>query len=316
MTVVDGSDVPLSSLRPRQKVGDGGQGEVSALEGQPGVLYKSYREPHRVAGDALSGLVSVRLALAPVERDRLDASAAWPLCRVVDAGRVTGFLMNEAPASMRWSAGDGTTRLTELAYLIHGAKAAWRGVLQPTPAERYALVVAFVELVDRLHATGLVLGDLSQANVLWTVRPAPAVYLLDCDGIRLSGSAPVLAQADTPDWNDPLAPAGTVTVDSDRYKSALAIGRMLTQRAYVSPGPDLTPLPGVLDDDRKLAAVRALFAQAAGAHGSRPGLGQWRAALAGRQQIKLTAAKPRPRPELDPSAIEGPRTRSVIRLHD
>ncbi|MFF3017788.1 hypothetical protein [Streptomyces sp. NPDC057939] len=316
MTVADGADVPLSSLRPLKKIGDGGQGEVSTLEGQPGVLYKSYREPHRVAGDALAGLVSVRLALAPAERDRLDASAAWPLCRVVDAGRVTGFLMNEAPASMRWPARDGTMRLTELQYLIREVKQHWQQLLQPTPTERYALVVAFVELVDRLHATGLVIGDLSQANVLWTVRPAPAVHLLDCDGIRLSGSAPVLAQADTPDWNDPLAPAGTVTVDSDRYKAALAIGRMLARNAYLSPGEALNPLPGVLDDDRKIVAVRALFAQAAGAHGTRPGLGQWRAALAGRQQIKLAAAKPRPRPELDPSVIEGPRTRTVIRLRD
>ncbi|MET9609098.1 hypothetical protein ABZZ17_29240 [Streptomyces sp. NPDC006512] len=316
MTVADGADVPLSSLRPLRKVGDGGQGEVSTLEGLPGLLYKSYREPHRVAGDALSRLVSVRLALTPTERFRLDASAAWPLCRVVDAGRVTGFLMHEAPASMRWSAGDGTERLTELAFLLRPAKPAWQGVLQPTPAERYALVSALVELVDGLHAAGLVVGDVSQANVLWTVRPEPAVYLLDCDGIRLSGSAPVLAQADTPDWNDPLAPAGTVTVDSDRYKAALALGRILAQDPYVAPGRPLTPLPGVLDDDRKDAAVRALFAQAAGAYGTRPGLGQWRVALAGRQQIKLTAAKPRTRPELDPSALEGPRTRGSIRLRD
>ncbi|MCX5377982.1 hypothetical protein [Streptomyces sp. NBC_00091] len=315
MTVVDGADVPLSALRPLKKIGDGGQGEVSTLDGQPHVLYKSYREPHLVNGDALSGLVSVRLALGPAERDQLDASAAWPLCRVVDEGRVTGFLMNEAPASMSWSTADGSTRLTEMAFLLRPAKAAWQGVIQPTPAERYGLLVALAELVDRLHATGLVVGDLSQANVLWTVRPAPAVHLLDCDGIRLSGSAPVLAQADTPDWNDPLAPPGTVTVDSDRYKAALAIGRILAQDAYVAPGRPLVPLPGVLDDRRE-AAVRALYDAAAGAYGTRPGLGQWRVALAGRAQVRLTAGQPRPRPALDPSKFEGPRSRGTIRLRD
>lgn len=315
MTAADGADVPLSSLRLKNKIGDGGQGEVSTLDGQPGVLYKSYREPHRVAGDALTGLVTVRLALASADRDRLDASAAWPLCRVVDGGRVTGFLMYDAPATMRWTSADGSKRLTELAFLLRPAKAAWKGVVQPTPAERYALLVALVELVDRLHGTGLVLGDLSQANVLWTVRPAPAVYLLDCDGIRLSGSAPVLAQADTLDWKDPLAPAGVVTVDSDRYKAALAIGRILAQDAYVAPGRPLALLPGVLDD-RKEAAVRGLYEKAAGEFGTRPGLGQWRVALAGRGQIKLTAAQPRPRPALDPSKFDGPKARGSIRLRD
>ncbi|MER5775885.1 hypothetical protein ABT144_16645 [Streptomyces sp. NPDC002039] len=315
MSVIDGADVALSSLDPLDKVGDGGQGEVRTLAGWPGLLYKSYREPHRVAGESLAALVSVRFGLRADERDRLDASTAWPLCRVVDAGRVTGFLMNEAPASMRWATGDGSTKLTELAFLLRPGKAAWQGVVQPSPAERLALMVALVELVDRLHATGLVFGDLSEANVLWTVRPAPAVHLIDCDGARLVGAEPVLAQADTPDWSDPLAPPGAATVDSDRYKVALAVGRILAQDAYATPGRPLDPLPGVLDERRE-DAVRGLYEKAAGGHGTRPDLGQWRIALAGRRQIALEAGRPRERPVLDPRKFDGPRRRGSIRLRD
>ncbi|MER6998641.1 hypothetical protein [Streptomyces sp. NPDC000410] len=315
MSADDGIDTPLATLRLLDRVGDGGQGEVHVLDGHPGVLYKAYRPTLHPDGDALAALVGVRRGLDPADRDWLDERAAWPLCRVTDGDRVTGFLMHRAPESMAWRASGGDTKLTELAYLLRPAKAAWQAVVQPSPAERYALAVAVVELIDRLHAMGLVLGDLSQANVLWTVRPGPAVYLLDCDGARQAGRAPVLAQADTIDWNDPQAPPGVVTVDSDRYKAALAVGRILAQDAYTAPGKPLTPVPGVLDDRRE-AAVRRLFDRAGGSFGSRPGLGEWRTALAGRDVIKLAAARPAPRPDVDPSKFDGARERGTISLRE
>ncbi|WP_369247067.1 hypothetical protein [Streptomyces sp. R41] len=176
-------------------------------------------------------------------------------------------------------------------------------------------MVAVVELFQWLHALGLVVGDVSQANVLWAVRPGPAPYLLDCDGVRLVGRPPVLEQADTPDWHDPLAAPGAVTVDSDRYKVALVVGRVLSQDAYVAPGKPLRPLPGVLDDRREIA-VTALWEQAAGPRGGRPHLGQWRTALAGRDTIKLIAAEPEPKPAVDRTKFDGPRSRGRISLRD
>lgn len=314
--VDNGHDIPLGDLRLRDRVGDGGQGEVHDLDGRPDVLYKAYRPALRPGGDALAALVGIRRALDPAERDWLDRRAAWPLCRVTDpatGGRITGFLMHRAPDTMTWRAANGDTKLTELAYLLRPAKPAWQAVVQPTPGQRHALAVALVELLDRLHALGLVLGDLSQANVLWTVRPEPAVYLLDCDGARLAGREPVLAQAETVDWNDPKAPPGAVTADSDRYKTALAVGRILAQDPYTAPGRSFTPLPGVLDD-RQDAAVRRLLDRAAGDFGTRPGTGEWRTALAGRETIRLIAARPAPRPAIDPSKFDGARRRGTIDL--
>ncbi|MFD7548247.1 hypothetical protein ACFV0R_09380 [Streptomyces sp. NPDC059578] len=315
MSVDDGADVPLGALAVRDRIGDGGQGEVFTLADLPAVLYKSYRDPRQVDGEALAQLVGVRRVLDPVHRGRLDTEAAWPLCRVVSAGRVTGFLMRRAPETMTWTTGTGDTKLTELAFLLRPPKAAWQTVAQPSPAERYALAVALVEALHRLHTMGLVLGDLSAANVLWTLRPAPAVYLLDCDGARLVGRAPVLAQADTIDWGDPRAKPGAVTVDSDRYKAALAVSRILARDAYAAPGAPFTPLPGVLDERRE-HAVRRLLDQAAGPYGARPDLGQWRVALAGREVIKLTASAPAPRPPVDRSKFDGPRQRGTINLRD
>ncbi|WP_326629779.1 hypothetical protein OG808_26530 [Streptomyces sp. NBC_01761] len=315
MSVHDGVDVPYGSLKLLSKIGDGGQGEVHAIGGPGKLLYKSYREPHKVDGAALADLVSLRQELDPADRDRLDREMAWPLCRVTDGSRVTGFLMHRAPAVMTWTTSKGDSKLVELSYLLRRPKAAWQSVRQPSPVDRYTLAVVLVELFRWLHAAGLVIGDLSQANVLWTVDPAPAAYLLDCDGVRLVGRRPVLDQADTPDWHDPLAPPGTMSVDSDRYKAALVIGRVLAQNAYASPGKPLNLVPGVLDERRE-TAVRQLWQQAAGACGTRPDLGQWRTALAGRDTIKLIAARPAPRPAVDRSKFDGYRQRGTISLRD
>ncbi|MHA4816586.1 hypothetical protein ACXZ65_19750 [Streptomyces aculeolatus] len=313
MTADDGTDVPLSSLSFGGKMGDGGQGEVHALRDVPGLLYKSYRAPHEVDGQALAALVAVHRTLPPEERAYLDARAAWPLCRVVDGGRAVGFLMYRAPAAMTWQTPNGATKLTELQFLLREPKASWQSIAQPAPGQRRELALALVELLERLHRWGLVLGDVSQANILWTVRPAPAVHLLDCDGFRVAGRSPVLAQADTPDWGDPLAPVGSATVDSDRYKAALATGRILAQDAYTAPGRQLDVVPGELDD-RQEAAVRARYTQAAGAYGTRPTLAEWRTALVGRDVIRLTAAEPAPRPPVNRAVLDSARDRGTIPL--
>ncbi|KPC89995.1 hypothetical protein ADL27_38125, partial [Streptomyces sp. NRRL F-6602] len=134
MTVHDGEDLALHQVKRFARVGDGGQGEVFEAGGPGRLLYKEYREPPKVRGDALTHLVRVRQEMAPAERDRLDRQAAWPLCRVTDGGRVTGFLMHRAPEAMTWTTSKGDGKLIELSYLLREAKAAWSAVPQPVPA--------------------------------------------------------------------------------------------------------------------------------------------------------------------------------------
>lgn len=316
MTFHDGTDLPYEALKLLGKIGDGGQGEVFAVGGPGDLLYKSYREPHKVNGSALRDLVELRHGVTEADRERFDAETAWPLCRVTRSGQVTGFLMRRAPATMTWRTAKGDRKLTELSYLLRRPKAAWQAVGTPAQAERLALAAALAELFERLHLLGLVVGDLSQANVLWTLDPAPAVFLLDCDGARMAGRPPVLDQADTPDWHDPKATPGVVTVDSDRYKAALMIGRVLAEDAYAVPGRPLAVVPDVLDERRE-AAVARLWDQAAGPVGGRPDLGQWRLALSGRGTIRLAAATPVPRPAVDRSKFDSAgRRRGTIPLRD
>ncbi|MFJ3207535.1 hypothetical protein [Streptomyces flaveolus] len=312
MSAEDGADVARSSLTLGERIGSGGQGDVHAVAGGP-LLFKEYKDPSKVNDAALADLVGLRQGLGQADRSRLDALAAWPLCRVVEGGRSLGFLMRRAPAHMTWHTATGATKLLELQYLIRPPKAAWQDVTQPTPEQRRALVLACVEAVGWFHDAGLVIGDISQVNVLWSLSPEPAVHFLDCDGFRRVGRAAVQAQAATPDWNDPLAPSTDATVDTDAYKTALMVGRVVSQQPYVIPGQDLNFVPGCLND-RQSNGVRRLFAQAAGERGARPRPGEWQTALSDRGVIRLTAAAPRARPAIDHTVLDGARDRAPIKL--
>ncbi|UXY31072.1 hypothetical protein [Streptomyces sp. HUAS TT20] len=312
MSAEDGGDVARASLALGDRVGSGGQGEVHAVAGGP-LLYKEYKAPSKVNGHALADLVALRQGLGQADRARLDALAAWPLCRVVGGGRTLGFLMRRAPSPMTWHTATGATKLLELQYLIRAPKVAWQEVAQPTPDQRRTLASACVEAIGWFHDAGLVIGDISQANVLWSLTPEPAVHFLDCDGFRRVGREAVQAQAATPDWNDPLVPSTEASVDTDAYKTALTAGRILARDPYLRPDQDLRHVAGCLNE-RQAAAVRRLFAQAAGERGTRPRPAEWQTALSDRGIIALTAATPRPRPSVDHTVLDGVRNRAPINL--
>ncbi|MGW0797104.1 hypothetical protein [Streptomyces sp. NPDC002692] len=311
MSAEDGADVALSSLTVGDQAGRGGQGEVRSVG--EGLVYKEYMNPSTVNGHALADLVTFRQGLIPTDRGRLDALAAWPLCRVVEGPRTLGFLMRRAPASMSWHTATGVKKLVELQYLVRPSKVAWQEVSQPTPEQRRALALACVEAIGWFHDAGLVIGDISQANILWSLTPEPAVHFLDCDGFRRLGRDAVQAQAATPDWNDPLAPSTEASVDTDAYKTALTVGRILAQDPYLRPEKGLRPVTGCLNE-RQAAAAERLFAQAAGGRGTRPRPGEWQTALSDRGTIALTAARPRSRPAVDHTVLDGVRDRRPIAL--
>ncbi|GAA3051134.1 hypothetical protein [Streptomyces glomeratus] len=312
MSAEDGADVTRASFTLGDRVGSGGQGEVRALS-DGSLLFKEYKDPSKVNGGALADLVAFRQSLGQSDRSRLDSLAAWPLCRVVEGNRVLGFLMRRAPSDMMWRTAAGSTKLIELQYLIRPPKVAWQEVAQPTPQQRRALAVACAEAIGWFQSAGLVIGDISQANILWSLTPGVAVHFLDCDGFRQVGRAAVQAQAGTPDWNDPLVPSTEASVDTDAYKTALVVGRILAQEPYVAPGQELKLVTGCLND-RQEGGVRRLFSQAAGERGTRPRPSEWQTALSDRGTITLTAATPRPRPAIDHTVLDGARVRTPISL--
>ena len=161
-------------------------------------------------------------------------------------------------------------------------------------------------------------GDLSAKNVLWSLQPAPAVYVLDCDGAVIGGAArvrPHLPRATTPNWEDPaLSPGQPPGEAADRYVLGLAFLRLVgaahfplqgRQRAHPRVNVDLElprswrkfpDMPGLWEMcERSLSLVNAA---------ERPAPAEWAAALEDLLDV-LGAAGTAPGPGR-PRATNGP----------
>ncbi|MFI0371272.1 hypothetical protein ACH35V_25695 [Actinomadura sp. 1N219] len=307
----DGRDIQLRDLVLGKELGTGGQGKVCDLRrAGDGYVYKEYFASG-VNGAALQRLVELPGEMRQADRDGLLRQAAWPLARVLDGGEVKGFVMRKIPKEF-YGRTASKPRPRELQYLLYEPKAMWGDITPPEADGRLEIVRRAVALFRLLHSQRLVVGDVSMNNLLWS--PAGDVFLLDCDGIRETGTRPVLEQPSTPDWDDPEQPATGPDLDTDRYKLALLVARVLTRTSALRPGGVVECVPGV--PERIAGEVAARFADAARPRGLRPDAAHWARALDERGVIELDPLPPVRRPPSLPQApLDGGRgQRPMIRL--
>lgn len=282
----------LSSLVVGQRIGDGGEGEVFVLEEYPETVFKRYTTKSLAASRAatLQSLADARTALR-VDGETIDKWSAWPHSLVYDQGDLVGFLMPRIPNEFVLSIGDRPT-LAALAYLASEPKPIWgTEFVSPGTASRLELLGKLAAVLDVLHSRGYVYGDLSFANVVWTVTNRPRIMVLDCDGISRAGEQ--VNVMDTVDWQDPNATATTPTADTDCYKLSLAVLRVLTQRLHDRPQPGATySLPEDLHPEID-QAIRRLLEQAAGPGGQRPSAAEWTMALRHKEGYAVSLPPPR-----------------------
>lgn len=297
--------VQLSSLRIGDRLADGGQGVVYELLDRPGELFKRYHNPDdpQFNPTALSQLVAARDSITyaglPVEE-----FAAWPSAVIVDGSKTVGFLMPRVPEEFMLRIGR-SQRLADLSYLAQEPRPLWGSVELPDLAEKLQILRYLAGVVDALHGRGIVLGDMSFANVLWATRPEPRVMIINCDSMRFEGGVSVLPSADKVGWDDPRAdPGATPSKDQDRYKLALAILRVASRNLHVRPedpaARDLSYLGSVG------ARLQVLFGAAAGPSSLRPAAFEWVAALSDRQTQPIrigTSRRPIDAPPPPPSLL-------------
>ncbi|MGH9106108.1 MAG: hypothetical protein ACRDZX_09765 [Acidimicrobiales bacterium] len=235
---------------PRSGGRDGLSGGASPL------VYKHLRQPRPLSElAAIVGFPSLLDLSRPGLATRALRSSAWPTMAVVgdDPELAVGALMPRAPAPFWLKHRDGTNRLATLSYLASDPDrmAVAYGVQVPAPGapERIALLFALSRLLDAWqHPDGphVVHGDLSAKNILWSTDPAPAIYVLDCDGATVTagvaGAGPeeedepggaggkerLRLRATTPNWDDPALSPGTVPTEAtDCYAIGLAFLRVV-----------------------------------------------------------------------------------------
>ncbi|GLY47524.1 phosphotransferase [Lentzea sp. NBRC 102530] len=273
-------------------LGEGGQGrvtEVRALRGVPvrDLVVKRYHDDIAINPAALSRLVAVRRSMSEADAAALDEVACWPHAVLVDGDRAVGALLPRVPAGftfgLRMPGGGSSVVLRELQFLIADPRSLRRrGIEDPDGATRLRVLAHCTEVGALLHRHGVVLGDLSVKNVLWCT--GPAVYLVDCDGVRLGGADPVSPQPNSPGWDDPLFP-GTQNQQSDVYKTALVVLRTAARNFH-------TRDPELAADVLGRGLLPLLRASLHAEPGSRPPLRAWREPLLRRADELSTSTTP------------------------
>jgi hypothetical protein len=261
------ADVQLSGLGPTERLTDGGQGTVFRLPTHPGFLLKHYHDGVGVDAAELGRLIDLPRHLSAGDQQSVRTAMAWPRCRVFDGDRLVGFVMPQAPGWFHTWLG-GRSRPLELQFLLYPRRAMWPSLPLPDLGGRAALAGRMVALFDVLHRNGLVVGDVSMKNFLWTISGPPAVFAVDCDGFQVVGRRAAVQPVETEGWQDP---ADSGPLDSDRYKLALLVLRILLVDHVATPD---TAVRGRLEPEIVALAERARIP------GARPDAGAWRRALA------------------------------------
>jgi serine/threonine protein kinase len=218
------------------KIGQGGQGVVYAAPNvktkfAASMVYKEYK------AQVLAGIDFTALAAMPAlvedtltykEAERLIALAAWPCAIVHDGGAPSGFVMPVIPEAffIELTTVKGTSSVTaEFQHLLnHPSVLAARGTTIDD-AQRYTLLREVASGLAFLHKHGVCIGDISPKNLLYALAPHEAVYLIDCDAMRINGVS-ALTQVETPGWQVPSGEE-LATIYSDTYKLGLLALRLL-----------------------------------------------------------------------------------------
>lgn len=241
-------------LRLGRMLGQGGQGRVVEVigdedpAGSTALVAKWYLPAVSLNAASLTRLVAWRRSLGEATRAVLDDVACWPRAVLLRDGRAAGVLLPRVLPDfwldLSLPSGARASVLRELQYLIARPKLlARRGVPDVDPGTRLWLLVRFVEAVALLHANDVVLGDLSVKNVLFSPENGGRVHFLDCDALRLAGTIPAVGQPNSPGWDDPAFP-GTQNQQSDRYKLALTVLRVLARNFHTRNPDDAAGLLG------------------------------------------------------------------------
>jgi hypothetical protein len=239
--------VEIADLVRRQRLGRGGQGIVTRVTVRQAphtpVAYKEYlpRVRPAVQWPVLERLVSLYRNADEATRAWFDEHTAWPTAIVTEGGQPRGYLMQLAPSAGALSGPDGQSVPLAFEFLLNPPQYLRLVGLRFGNRYRLGVLRSLAEILDRLHAHGFTVGDLSPKNVLVGAPPDVRCFLLDCDSLLWNGASAV-PPVETPDWVAPpallLRPA-----DADVHKLALFAVRL-------TAGDQST---------RELSALRAVF---------------------------------------------------------
>ncbi len=245
----------------------------------PRGLVKLYPSDSRVDLGGVGALIEWRHQLSERDRRRIDLTASWPH-RVVEFEGRFGVTMAKAPARF-FDNVEGLPTPRDLQWAISPA-ARFSGRDLITPREALAVVYRCVQTLSVIHRNGVVYGDLSSTNLLWSAEGRrTSIFLLDCDAAWRTTAARPQPHAQTALFVDPwiATPSAEQMMRSDLYKLGV-----LFLRLYYRVVIDLTDKMRVLELPNSppiTPRVRQLIKTALAKGGSRPTAEDWLRPLEG-----------------------------------
>ena len=302
--------IDLSGLGHLDQLGDGGEGVVHSVSHRDGYVYKEYKSV--VAAELYpKGLEATTELIHQFSTDCkrfISERSAWPEELVRKNGAMSGFLMKKIPDEFSCQHGmKGRARrgLTDWNKLV--TRDDWKdntNIESSVPKLNEAskkheevllkLLLDLAKFFECLHTHGIVIGDVSGRNMLWTIEPSPTVFLIDCDGFRREGERAVTTSKETPDWFDPQLNGGDTTLNSDRFKLAIAMYRAYFADPFGMP----SNLNGVVTANREKIFELAMRGTAPS---NRTTAKEWCEALEGMIGGSRTWRRPQPRQPLPDS---------------
>ncbi|GHF18152.1 hypothetical protein [Streptomyces morookaense] len=214
-----------------EPLGKGGQGKVWEVKGRlingtwP-VAFKEYSSPQSINVAALEKMVDFVPTLPSAMGRWWCERSSWPVAVVARDGRPAGFLMRQLPANyyIQPAFDPDNRRPAGFEFLLNSPNYLQRAGIFLSDRQRVQLLKDLAHVLGRLHHHGVVVGDLSPTNVMFSLAGTPSCYFIDCDAMRLRGRD-VLPQVESPDWNVP-DDMEKATVVGDSYKFALMAVRL------------------------------------------------------------------------------------------
>ena len=160
------------------EIGNGKRGIIYALEQNPSLLFKRYKNPKAVDKVTLSALIDWPASLPPAEQALLKNSTAWPCALVYEGEHLVGVTMPRAPERFTFRPLDGKSRPTTLYNAITQKRIHIRQHIPlPNQTERLWLAYNLCRLLALFERNGIIYLDISSTNILWSLdhdrKPRP-----------------------------------------------------------------------------------------------------------------------------------------------
>lgn len=275
-------------VRRGAKLGDGGQGDIYEIVGDPDRVLKELRRPVPAARETFAAILDARELIAGELRG-LPIALCWPERLEIEKNFLLGYVMPRIEADFYFTSlwrRRTKRRVRDLQHAIP-RQSVFEMPFAVQPDEAMTLLRLVACFLDAMHRHNLIYDDISWFNFAFALDPV-RLCVFDFDSTRPLGTDGFTAPdaVNTIDWDDPEASherdpedleGSVATLDSDRYKFALLAYRMLIAKDRHSR----------FDHDGAAAAaaglrnpdLQALWQRAAGSRGTRPQLSEWVRAL-------------------------------------